>query len=407
MSYPELVTSALTALKSNVLRTLLTMLGIIIGIAAVILIVSLGAGATQTITNQISSFGTNLIVVIPGSLSQGPPSGLGGSVKTLTPEDGEAILGSGRVVNVEVVSPMVTKPTKVVAGGVDVSATVQGVAASYQILQSVDMAQGEFLTEDHEQGLSRVAVLGADIAVDLFGEGAEPVGKSVKIDNRSFRVIGVAAPKGGSPLANPDESVYIPYTTAMKVLLGQNHVQAIMVQAVDPKLIDQTMEDINTLLSERHKIADGDDPDFSLRSSKDALATLDTVTGLLTALLAGIAGISLLVGGIGIMNIMLVTVTERTKEIGLLKAIGAKRRDILTQFLIESVVLTLVGGSIGIVLGISLAYVITQVVNIPFIVQVSSIFLAVGVSAGVGIGFGFYPAQRAAKLSPIEALRYE
>ena len=406
MSYRELIASALTALKSNVLRTLLTMLGIIIGIASVILIVSLGAGATQTITNQISSFGTNLVVVIPGSISQGGGAGIA-SIKSLTPEDGEAILKSGRVVNVAALSPLVSKPTKAVAGGVDVQTTVQGVAASYQTIQTVDIVQGEFLTQDHEQGLARVAVLGSDIATDLFGEGAEPVGKSIKLDNRSFRVIGVAAPKGGSPISNPDESVYIPYTTAMKILLGQNHVQTLMVQAEDPKLIEQTMEDINTLLVERHKIADGDDPDFSLRSSKDALATLDTVTGLLTALLAGIAGISLLVGGIGIMNIMLVTVTERTKEIGLLKAIGAKRRDILTQFLIESVVLTLVGGSIGIVLGISLAYIITSIVNIPFIVQPFSIVLAVGVSAAVGIGFGLYPAQRAAKLSPIEALRYE
>lgn len=406
MSYHELITSALTALKSNILRTLLTMLGIIIGIASVILIVSLGAGATQTITNQISSFGTNLVVVIPGSISQGGGAGIA-SIKTLTPEDGEAILTGGRVVNVAAVTPLVSKPTKAIAGGIDVQTTVHGVASSYQTIQTIDIAQGEFLTEDHEQGLSRVAVIGADIAVDLFGEGAEPVGKSIKLDNRSFRVIGVAAPKGGSPLSNPDESVYIPYTTAMKILLGQNHVQTLMIQAEDPKLIDQTMEDINTLLIERHKIADGDDPDFSLRSSKDALATLDTVTGLLTTLLAGIAGISLLVGGIGIMNIMLVTVTERTKEIGLLKAIGAKRKDILTQFLIESVVLTLVGGSIGIVLGIVLAFIITQVVNIPFIVQISSIFLAVGVSSVVGVGFGLYPAQRAAKLSPIEALRYE
>ncbi len=406
MSYPELITSALTALKSNILRTLLTMLGIIIGIASVILIVSLGAGATQTITNQISSFGTNLIVVIPGSISQGGGAGIA-SIKSLIPEDAEAILESGRVVNVSAVTPLVSKPTKAVAAGIDVQTTVQGVAASYQTIQDIDIAQGEFLTEDHEQGLSRVVVIGSDIAVDLFGEGAEPVGKSVKLDNRTFRVIGVATPKGGSPLSNPDESVYIPYTTALKILLGQNHVQTIMVQAEDPKLIDQTMEDINILLTERHKIAEGDEADFSLRSSKDALETLDTVTGLLTTLLAGIAGISLLVGGIGIMNIMLVTVTERTKEIGLLKSIGAKRRDILTQFLIESVVLTLVGGSIGIVLGIVFAFIITQIVNIPFILQISSIILAVGVSTIVGVGFGLYPARRAAKLSPIEALRYE
>lgn len=406
MNYKELIIAALTALRGNILRTLLTMLGIIIGIASVILIVSLGQGTTQTITNQISSFGTNLIIIIPGSLSQGGGAGLT-TIKTLTPEDGEAILESGRVTNVDAVSPVVSKPAKAVAGGIDAQTTIQGVGTAYQTLQNIDIVQGEFLTEDHELGLSRVAVLGSDIAVDLFGEGAEPVGRNIKLDNRSFRVIGVAAPKGGSPVANPDEAVYIPYTTAMKILLGQNHVQTIMVQAEDPKFIDQTMEEINILLSERHNIPDGEEPDFSLRSSKDALTTLDTVTGLLTTLLAGIAGISLLVGGIGIMNIMLVTVTERTKEIGLLKAIGAKRKDILTQFLIESVVLTLVGGSIGIVLGIALAYIIAHLIDIPFIVQPLSILLAVGVSAGVGIGFGLYPAQRAAKLSPIEALRYE
>lgn len=406
MSYPELITLALSALRSNILRTLLTMLGIIIGIASVILIVSLGAGATQSITNQISSFGTNLIVVIPGSLSEGGGAGIA-AIETLVPEDGEAILSSGRVANVSAVSPLVSKPAKAVVGRVDVQTTVQGVGASYQTIQTVDLSQGEFITSDHEQGLSRVAVLGSEIAQELFGEGSEPVGKSIKLDNRSFRVVGVAAPKGGSPIANPDEAVYIPYTTAMKILLGQNHVQTIMVQAEDADLIDQTMEDINTLLSERHKIAEGDEPDFSLRSSKDALATLDTVTGLLTTLLAGIAGISLLVGGIGIMNIMLVTVTERTKEVGLLKAIGAKRRDILTQFLIESVVLTLFGGSIGIVVGIILAFIISQLINVPFIVQISSILLAVGVSTAVGVGFGLYPAQRAAKLSPIEALRHE
>ncbi len=405
MQICELFITALSALRSNILRTLLTMLGIIIGIAAVILIISLGQGATKAITDQISSFGTNLVIIFPGSLSQGP-SGTAG-VKTLTVADAEAILNTNPSLNIQSVSPVVTRSFLIIANGQHVNASVQGVGEPYGHMQSLTVTQGTFITDDYVSGLSRVAVLGPQVALDLFGEDAEVVGQIVKIDNRSFRVVGITEPKGTSGFTNVDEYVYVPYSTAMKVLLGQDFVQTILVETKNTNIIDQTMENIRSLLITRHKIADGADPDFSLRSSKDALSTLGTVTGLLTSLLAGIAAISLVVGGIGIMNIMLVTVTERTKEVGLLKALGAKRRDILLQFLIESVVLTVSGGAIGIAIGVGATYGITKVANIPFIVSASSLALAVGVSTIVGLIFGIYPAKKAADLQPIDALRYE
>ncbi len=408
MNYRELVISALTALRGNLLRTLLTMLGIIIGITSVILIISLGDGATQSISNQISSFGTNTLFIVPGSREQRQQQGpQAGAIRSLTLDDAEAIADKNKIQNISLVAAMVSKSTQATANGQTKNVTVQGVGSNFFAIQSYEIAQGEFFDKDSEDSLARVAVLGSEVVTELFGEGAEPVGETVKIDNRSFRVMGVLQEKDSSGFSNPNSAVYIPVTTAMKILLGQDNVSMIMAQAQDPDLIDQTVNDLGNLLVDQHDIEPGESRDFTVSSSKEALATLSSVTGLLTTLLAGIAAISLVVGGIGIMNIMLVTVTERTKEIGLLKAIGAQQRDILTQFLIESLVLTLVGGIIGMTLGIFFAYIITQVVKIPFVLSPMAIVLAVGVSSAVGIGFGYYPARRAAKLSPIEALRYE
>lgn len=406
MNFKELFTTALSALRGNLLRTLLTMLGIIIGIASVILIISLGDGATKSISNQLASFGTNTIFVIPGSSEQNSQGGAGQS-QTLTLSDTEAITNKQNVQNIKYVSAGVQKVTQISANGQKESAAIQGVSADYALIESLDPIQGEFFTKDNDDGLSRVAVLGNQVSQDIFGEGAEPVGNIIKIDNHSFRVVGVLAEKDASVFSDPNKAVYIPVKTAMKILLGQNYVSSIIVQAENPDLVDQTVADIISFLADRHDIPEGEANDFTVRSSKQALATLGSVTGLLTALLAGIAGISLLVGGIGIMNIMLVTVTERTKEIGLLKAIGARKSDILTQFLIESVVLTLVGGAIGMSIGIFFSFVITSLAKIPFIISPFSILLAVGVSSGVGILFGIYPARQAAQLSPIEALRHE
>ncbi len=406
MNYSELVTSAITALRGNLLRTLLTMLGIIIGIASVILIISLGEGATASISGQLSSFGTNTIFISPGS-SEGQQGPQQSQTDTLKLEDAEALADKTRVQNIAAVSAVVSKPTQASANGQTINTNVQGVGADYAAIQSLTIHQGEFFTKDDELGLSRVAVIGSEIVTDLFGEGAEPVGETIKIDNRSFRVVGVLQEKDSSAFSNPNTAVYIPVNTAMKVLLGQDYVSSIMIQAENGELVNQTVNDITSILVDEHDIGDGEVKDFSVNSAQQALETVGSVTGLLTSLLAGIAGISLVVGGIGIMNIMLVTVTERTKEIGLLKSIGARDKDILTQFLIEAIVLTLVGGAIGMTLGITLSFVISSFIGIPFVISFSAIALAVGVSSGVGVVFGYYPAQRAAKLSPIEALRYE
>ncbi len=407
MNYSELIKSALQALRSNLLRTLLTMLGIVIGIASVILIIALGEGATASISGQLASFGTNTIFVIPGSDEQGQRGPPGTQLQTLTLDDTTALSDATRIQNIVYVAPVVSKATQASTNGQTKNVTVQGVGPQYAIIQSFDLVFGEFFSQEQDDSLARVAVLGSEIVTDLYGEGAEPIGETLRIDNKSFRVIGVMAEKDSSVFSNPNTGIYIPVRTMMKVLLGQDSIASIMVQAENAELIDQTVADMKVLLREIHDLADGEADDFTVRSAQQALAIIGNVTNLLTALLAGIAGISLLVGGIGIMNIMLVTVTERTKEIGLLKAIGATHRDILTQFLIESLVLTLVGGIIGMTAGITLAFLITGAAGIPFIISPVAVVMAVGVSSSVGIVFGFYPAWRASKLSPIDALRHE
>lgn len=404
MNYAQIIRSAIKALRGNILRTVLTMLGIIIGIASVILIISLGQGATSSITDQVSSLGTNLIFITPGKQTPGRPPQATNSLKY---DDAEALADKSRMPDVSAVSAQVSTQAEVVANGQNKNTQISGVDASYADINSLELDQGEFIAPEDVTGYGRVAVLGPDVVTDIFGADANPIGETVTIKSRSFRVIGVTKAKGSTGFTNPDETVYIPVTTALKVLLGQDSVQAILVEGSDPQKIDDTQQEITDLLMDQHKITDPALQDFTVTTSKEALSTVNNITGILTALLSGIAGISLVVGGIGIMNIMLVTVTERTKEIGLLKAIGAKRSDILTQFLIEAVVLTVTGGIAGIILGVSLSFLATRFLPIPFVLQPTAILLAVGVSTIVGVVFGIYPAQRAAKLSPIEALRYE
>lgn len=404
MNYAQIIRSAIKALKGNLLRTALTMLGIVIGIASVILIISLGQGASSSITSQVSSLGTNLIFVIPGKQVPGrPPT----SSNSLTYKDSLALTDKTRLPDVGAVSAQVTTNAEVVANGQNKNTTIIGVGSAYADINSFEMAQGEFISPEDESNYSRVAVLGPTVVEDLFGADAEPIGETITIKSRSFRVIGVTKEKGSTSFSNPDETVYIPVTTGMKVLLGQDYVHAISLEAQSSEKVDQTVEEVQAFLLDQHKIEDPALADFTIRSSKEALSTLGAITSVLTGMLAGIAAISLVVGGIGIMNIMLVTVTERTREIGLLKAIGAKQKDILTQFLIESVVLTISGGIVGILVGVSLAFLITRFAPIPFILDPMSILIAVGVSTIVGLIFGIYPARRAAKLSPIEALRHE
>ena len=404
MNYVEIFRTSLTAFRSNIMRTALTMLGIIIGIASVILIIALGQGATASVSSSLSSLGANLITVSPGAAQgHGPVQG-SSSVATLTYEDSQEIRN---LPTIAATSAVVSSRYQVVGNDENTNVTVQGVSFEYPTVQSITVAIGEFITEDDEVASSKVAVLGPEVVTTLFGEGANPVGEMITIDRKSFRMIGVTTAKGSSGFSNPDETVYIPVTTMMNTLLGQDYVSSIQVVTDTPEQVDQASTDITNLLLGRHDMTEGEEQDFNIRTSQDTQSQFQTITTTLTAMLAGIAAISLVVGGIGIMNIMLVTVTERTKEIGLLKAIGAKRKDILTQFLIESIVLTLTGGLIGIIIGEALAFLISSIMNIPFIFQISSVLMAVGVSTFVGVVFGLYPAQRAAKLSPIDALRYE
>lgn len=403
MEYKEIFLSAIQALRINILRTSLTMLGIIIGITSVILIYSIGQGAVAFITNELSSFGTDYFQINPGSSQLGAVAGS----KALTFEDFEAIQNDPSLTNIKSVAPIAFTSVPVSANNQDDDLLVYGMTSEALDILRPEITEGEFLTKEQEESKEKVAVLGIDTAENFFGENSQALGETVKINNRTFRVVGVI--ESSSVLAGGfiNGAVYIPLEVATDEIIGKRSLQEIDVSVHDQNSINQTIEDVENLLRERHNLDEEDENDFQISSAKDILSTVQTITGLLTALISAISGISLVVGGVGVMNIMLVSVTERTKEIGLLKAIGAKQKDILTQFLIEAMVMTLIGGLIGILLGISGALTVSLIFNIPFVLSVPAIFIAVGVSSLVGIIFGLYPARRASLLSPIDALRYE
>lgn len=374
------------------MRTLLTMLGIIIGITAVILILIISQGATNYINQQFSSLGANLLLFASSD-----------AIK-LTVDDAKALADPSQISNVEAVGERFVESETVVANGQNTFVFVYAVTPSIQDMSGIVMDIGSFVGDDDNASISRVAVLGPKVVTDLFGEGTNAVGQTVEIANKPFRVIGIMAPKNSIF----DDAVFIPLSTGMRVLFGVNYVQAVAVSVKDSLLLDQTEADVKDIIFERHTITDQSVKDhFLATSSKDILSTINSVLSILTLVLSGIAAISLLVGGIGIMNIMLVTVTERTKEIGLLKAIGAKRKDILMQFLIEAVVLTVVGGAIGIVLGIGIGFLIANAIHVPFGLPIIPVIASVSISIIIGVAFGSYPAYRASKLSPIDALHYE
>ncbi len=392
MNLYELFKTAIAALRSSLLRTALTMLGIIIGITAVILILIISQGATAFINAQFSSLGANLLIFVSSDVIK------------LTNADAKVLADPGQISNVAEVGQRFAGNQTVVANGQNKSVFVLGVTPSTEDIFGVVMDRGSYVSDEDNANLSRVAVLGPQVVKDLFGEDADPVGDTIEVGAKPFRVIGVTAPKN----SQLDGSIYIPLTTATRVIFGVDYVQAIYVNAKDARFLDQTEQDVKQIIFERHSITDQSVKDnFIATSSRDILGTINNVLSILTIVLSGIAGISLVVGGIGIMNIMLVTVTERTKEIGLLKAIGATRRDILTQFLIESVILTVAGGMIGITLGVGVGYIIATAVHVPFGLPIVPIIASVSVSVVIGIVFGSYPAYRASKLSPIDALHYE
>ena len=392
MNLSELFKTAITALRGSIMRTLLTMLGIIIGITAVILILIISQGATNYINQQFASLGANLLLFASSN-----------GIK-LTIDDAKALADPSQISNVQEVGERFTQSETVVANGQNTFVLVYGVTPSIQDMSDISMDVGSFVGDDDNSSISRVAVIGPKVVTDLFGEGTNAVGQTIEIANKPFRVVGIMAPKNSVF----DDAVFIPISTAMRVLFGVNYVQAIAVSVKDSLLLDQTEADVKAIIFERHTITDQSVKDhFVATSSKDILSTINSVLSVLTLVLSGIAAISLVVGGIGIMNIMLVTVTERTKEIGLLKAIGAKRKDILMQFLIESVVLTVTGGIIGIVLGIGIGFLIANAIKVPFGLPIVPVLASVSISIVIGVAFGSYPAYRASKLSPIDALHYE
>lgn len=401
----DLLEETYIALSANKVRSGLTILGIVIGIGSVIAMVSIGQGAQGSIQSSIESLGSNLLTVVPGSSQggRGFVSGGRGSSQTLKKEDAESIK---EIPNVVAVSPEVNQRYQITSSaGNNTNSSVIGVTPEYSTVRNVSIDQGSFIAVSHLTSLGRVAVLGPTVAADLFGEET-PIGKSVRINRINFKVIGVLRTKGSAGFFNPDDTLFIPLTTMQKIVSGRDFLSTIAVSVEDKKLMSQVQEEITTLLLAKHKV-DPENPDFSVVSQADILGTLTQVTNTFTMFLASIAGISLLVGGIGIMNMMLTTVTERTREIGLRKAIGAKKRDISIQFLGESVLLTFIGGVIGVVLGWLIAIVVSKFAGVATQVSFSSIVLAFSVSAGIGIVFGYYPARRAASLRPIEALRYE
>lgn len=408
MQYSELIIQAFGTLIINKLRTGLAALGIVIGIGSVITLISLGQATQQTIQNQIQSLGANLLTVLPGASDTAGVRGAAGSSTTLTLDDANAIQNSnGAITTITMVSPEFSKRAQVSTGQNNTNVQAIGATANYLGVHKTEIATGAFITPKDVTSMTKVAVVGPQVVSDLFGSGVNPIGQSIRVSGQAFTIIGETVSKGGTGFSNQDDIIWIPLTTAQKELFGSNYLTSIALEAKSPDVMTQAEDQIGYLLLSRHKISDPTQADFSIFSQQDILNTASSTTATFTTLLSGIAAISLLVGGIGIMNIMLVTVTERTREIGLRKALGAQKKIIIAQFLIESIVLTFIGGFIGLVIGISGSFIISNLIKMPFIISPTSIILALGVSAGTGILFGWYPAQRAANLQPIEALRYE
>ena len=396
---------ALQALARNKARSLLTMLGIVIGVAAVIVTVAIGAGARVSVANSISSLGSNLIVVQPGSVTtSGARSGFGGA-STLTPADGMAIAALPGVASV---TPEVSVRTQVVAGGNNWQTTVNGVAPTYTYVRSQSLASGRFFSQSEAASAAKVAVLGQTVVSELFPNGDSPIGATVIVKGAPFSVIGVLAPLGQSAMGqDQDDTVLIPYTSAMERLTGLTTVNSLLVSAADAQSIDSAQDEIVRLLEQRHRIVPPQTDDFQVRNLQSIAQAASQTSAVMEFLLAGVAAVSLLVGGIGIMNIMMVSVTERTREIGLRMAVGAPGRTILQQFLTESIVLSTIGGVIGVIFGLMGTGFVSLLAKWPTAVPLGWVGASVAFAAMVGIFFGYAPARKAAALHPIEALRFE
>jgi putative ABC transport system permease protein len=406
MSFLMTVVVAIKALRRNAMRTALTALGMIIGVAAVIVMVAIGTGARTSIESQIRSAGSNIVMVNAGSGGFGPVRQGQGAVTTLTADDAEAIRTA--VPGIRYISPGLNSRTQIIAETSNWNTQVQGTSEELPDLRSWPVQMGSFFSAGEVRAAAKVVVLGSATRDQLFGPGADPVGATVRINNQPFRVVGVLSAKGQAAMGqDQDDVVMTPYTTVQKKLLGVQHVSSITISATDDTPLDQVSAAVTTLLRERHKLMDGVDDDFSVRTQAEMTTMLTSTTNTMTYLLAGIAAVSLIVGGIGIMNIMLVSVTERTREIGLRLSVGARDIDVLSQFLIEAMVLSLAGGAIGILVGFGVSYGVSRVMQWTTVVTAQSVLLSFGVAAAIGMFFGFYPARKAASLDPIDALRFE
>ena len=406
MNIFESLRISLRALRANKLRSILTMLGIIIGVAAVIAMVGIGTGASNQISAQIQGLGSNLLIITPGQSSSAGVRGGAGSGNSLVMSDLPKIQAAGSAV--KRVAPATSRNAQVVYGAGNTSTSISGTTADYAEVRNVKVDQGRFLTAQDDQESARVAVVGPTVVQNLMGDpNANILGKIIKVNNVPFQVVGVTASQGSSGFMNNDDMIFVPLSTAQMRLIGNKYLRQVFVEAASPDQMQTAQDEITAALERAHRIPAGKPDDFTIMNQADILSTMQGVTQTMTMLLGGIAAISLLVGGIGIMNIMLVSVTERTREIGIRKAIGAKGRDIMLQFLIEAVVLCILGGGVGILLGYGGSRLVGKVINMATSISMVSVIMAFGFSALIGIVFGVFPARKAAGMDPIEALRYE
>ncbi len=410
MTFMDSLRAAIGAIRVNVMRSVLTALGIIIGVAAVIIMIAVGAGAQSKVDSLIKSLGSNLVLVLPGTTTSSGARGARGSRPTITEDDAIAI--QNEIDSVQVAAPVVRGSGQLIYGNQNWSTVITGVTPEFQIAKEWQMEKGRWFSNSEVKSSSKVALIGETIVENMF-QGIDPVGEIIRVKRVPFKIIGVLAPKGETPRGtDQDDIVIVPLSTAKKRLLGGRKLKGKLVNIMFVKSytsagVADTVRSMTELLRQRHRIQPGQSDDFYVRNLSQILEARSDSSRVMTLLLAAVASISLIVGGIGIMNIMLVSVTERTREIGLRMAIGAKGKDILLQFLIEAVTLSLIGGAIGVFLGLSGSIIIAELGGWPAIIQIQSVFLAFGFAASVGIFFGFYPARKAARLDPIEALRYE
>lgn len=405
MLFSESIAIAITALLSNKMRSILTMLGIIIGVGAVIVMISIGFGVRADVTNSIASLGSNMLIVTPGSTNNGGVRSAAGSSQKLKYEDAVAI--KSKIKNIDYVSPTVNSSYQIVYGNENWNSSVYGVTPEYLKIRSITVESGSFITNSDLNSRNRVAVIGPTVASNLFGT-TNPVGKNIRVHNQPFKVIGVLQEKGQSSMGtDQDDMVIVPLTTAQERLMGITYVRSINIQVSSADKIDAVQSQVETLLRQRHHITADKDNDFTVRNLTSLMETMNNTTTMLTIFLGSVAAISLLVGGIGIMNIMMVSVTERTREIGIRKALGATFQNIMTQFLIESVVIGVIGGLLGVTLGVGCSLAIAKFTSLNTVITAAPIIISFVFSVGIGLFFGIYPAKKAARLDPIDALRYE